>query len=158
MTNEETQITTFFSKYDPPMRELGVVLRAKLRARLPGLTEIVYVYERQDALVFSYSPSDHGYEGLCALSVYPDRVQLSFPQGGRLAASDPKKLLQGRGAGVRHVVMATVAEFDRPEIEALIGAALALANVRPEPGATGRVILKAEEQKRRAARSAAGGS
>lgn len=156
MTNEETQIAMFFTAYDAPMRELGVLVRAKLRARLPGLTEIVYVYERQHALVISYSPSEHGYQGVCALSVYPDRVQLAFPQGARLAESDPEKLLQGRGGGARHLVIATVAEFDRPAVDTLIGAALALANVCPEPGATGRVIIKAEEQKRRAARSAAG--
>jgi hypothetical protein len=40
-------------------------LRAKLRDRLPGLFEIVYVYETQNALVISYSPTENGYEGLC---------------------------------------------------------------------------------------------
>ena len=116
MTDQETQIASFFGKYDPPMRDLGVALRARLRARLPGLTEIVYVYERQNALVISYSPSEHGYEGLCALSVYPDRAQLSFSQGAHLAESDPKKLLQGRGTTVRHVVLRAV-----PEFQALVG-------------------------------------
>src|SRR6185436_1923654 len=71
MTNAETQLASFFAKYEPAMAELGKALRAKLRARLPGLFEIVYVYENQDALVISYSPTEHGYEGVCSIALYP---------------------------------------------------------------------------------------
>src|SRR5579864_8980658 len=49
MTNAETQLASFFAKYEPAMVKLGKALRAKLRARLPGLFEIVYVYESQNA-------------------------------------------------------------------------------------------------------------
>ena len=43
MTNPETQLASYFAKYEPAMAKLGKALRAKLRARLPGLSEIVYV-------------------------------------------------------------------------------------------------------------------
>ncbi|MGH6890294.1 MAG: hypothetical protein ACREHF_14055 [Rhizomicrobium sp.] len=46
MTNAETQLASYFAKYEPAMVKLGKALRAKLRARLPGLFEIVYVYAR----------------------------------------------------------------------------------------------------------------
>jgi hypothetical protein len=36
----------------------------------------------------------------------------------RRSKSDPNKLLQGSGKTVRHVVLNTVADFDRAEIEA----------------------------------------
>lgn len=153
MTNAETQLASYFAKYDPATVKLGTALRAKLRARLPGLFEIVYVYDRQNALVISYSPSEHGYEGLCSLGVYPDRVNLFFGQGAQLSKSDPGKLLQGSGKTVRHVVLNAVADFDRAEIEALIAAALNLAKVRLDPSAKGSVILKAEAQKQRARRA-----
>jgi hypothetical protein len=55
---------------------------------------------------------------------------------------------------VRHVVMNSAADFDRPEIEALIAAAVKLGKVRLDPQAKGAIIIKAEEQKKRA-RSAA---
>jgi len=154
MTPEETQLATFFAAYAPPIADLGLALRAKLRARLPGLSEIVYVYENQGSLVISYSPSAQGYEGVCSLAVYPDRVSLFFTRGVELRKTDPQKLLQGRAKTVRFVAVGAAADLDRPEVEALMGAALALAGVRVDPGANGALILKAESQKQRARRVA----
>jgi hypothetical protein len=151
-TNAEAQLDSFFAKYEPAMATLGRALRAKLRARLPGLFEIVYVYERQDALVISYSPTEHGYDGLCSLSLRPDQVQLHFGQGALLSKSDPSKLLQGSGKTVRHVELHSVADLDRADIEALIAAALKLAKLRLDASAKGSVIIRAEAQKQRAAR------
>jgi hypothetical protein len=151
MTNAETQLAGFFAKYEPAMAVLGKALRAKLRARLPGLSEVVYVYENQDALVISYSPTGKGYDGLCSIALYPGKAHLYFTHGAKLAKADPNKLLQGRGAGVRHIVLNTVADFDRPQIEVLMAAALKLAKLRLDANAKGSVIIKAEAQKRRAA-------
>ena len=153
MTDAETQIASYFARYDPAMADLGTALRAKLRARLPGLSEIVYVYENQNALVISYSPTEHGYEGLCSIALYPDRVNLFFAQGAQLSKSDPSKLLQGRGKTVRHVVMNRVTDFDRAEIQALMAAALKLAKLRLDASAKSSVIIKAEAQKQRARRA-----
>ena len=153
MTNAETQLESYFAKYAPAMAKLGKALRARLRARLPGLFEIVYVYENQDSLVISYSPTEHGYEGLCSMALYPNRVHLYFAQGARLSKSDPNKLLQGRGKTVRHVVLNAVSDFDRAEIEVLMAAAVNLAKLRLDAGAKGSVIIKAEAQKQRARRA-----
>ena len=153
MTNAETQIASFFAKYEPAMVKFGKALRTKLKARLPGLFEIVYMYENQNAFVISYSPTEHGYDGVCSISLYPDRVHLGFGQGAQLSKSDPNKLLQGSGKTVRHVVLNSVADFDRAEIEVLMAAALKLAKVRPDASAKGSVIIKAEAQKRRAHRA-----
>jgi len=153
VTNPEAQLASFYAKYEPPIAKLGKALRAKLRNRLPGLFEIVYVYENQDALVISYSPTENGYEGLCGISLYPRHAQLFFGQGAQLSKSDPQRLLQGSGKTVRHVVLSSVADFDRAEIEALMAAALKLAKVRPDAKAKGSVIIKAEAQKQRARRT-----
>ena len=151
MTKPETLLASYFAKYEPAMAKLGKALRAKLRARLPGLFEIVYVYENQNALVIAYSPTEHGYQGLCSLALYPNGVKLYFTQGARLSPSDPNKLLQGR-ATVRYVVLNATADFDRPEIEVLMAAALELAK-RLDAGVKGSVIIKAEAQKQRARRA-----
>lgn len=151
VTKAETQLAGYFAKYEPPMAKLGKSLRAKLRARLPGLFEIVYLYETQNALVISYSPTEHGYEGLCSIALYPDSAKLFFAQGSLLSKSDPNKLLQGRSK-VRHIVLNSAADFDRAEIEVLMAAALKLAKVRLDAGAKGSVIIRAEAQKERAAR------
>ena len=154
MTSDETRIASYFAKYERAIANLGKALRAKLRDRLPGLFELVYVYESQNSLVISYSPTEVGADGVCALALYPDRVNLFFTGGDRLSKSDPGKLLQGKGKAVRHVVMNSVADFDRAEIEALMAAALKLAKVRLDPSAKGSVIIKAEAQKQRAQRRA----
>ena len=153
MTNPETQLASYFAKYEPTMVKLGKALRAKLRARLPGLSEIVYVYENQNALVISYSPTEHGHEGLCGFKLTPRSMELFFGQGAQLSKSDPSRLLQGSGKTVRHVVLNSMADFDRPEIEVLMAAALKLAKLRLNAGANGSVIIRAEEQKQRARRA-----
>ena len=152
MTNEEKQLASYFAAYEPAKAKLGKALRAKLRARLPGLFEIVYVYESQNALVISYSPTEHGYDGLFSLALYPDKVHLYFAQGTLLSKADPNELLQGR-AKVRHIVMNEVADFDRAEIEALIVAALKLAKLRLDANAKSSMIIRADAQKQRARRA-----
>jgi hypothetical protein len=151
MKDAETQLASYFAKYEPARARFGKALRAKLRARLPGLFEIVYVYENQNALVISYSPTENGYEGLCSMALYPDKVSLYFAQGALLAKSDPSKLLQGRSK-TRYVALNALADFDRAEIEVLMAAALKLAKVRLDASAKGSVIIKAEAQKQRARR------
>ena len=159
VTNAETQLASFFAKYEPAMAKLGKALRAKLRARLPGLFEIVYVYENQNALVISYSPTEHGYEGLCSIALYPRCVKLFFAQGALLSKSDPNKLLQGRGKTVRHVVLNAVADFDRAEIEVLMAAASKLAKLRLDARMTfGTAATRRPFSKTSNCRSFSGGS
>lgn len=141
-TSAEAQLASFFAKYEPATEKLGKTLRAKLRKRLPGLSELVYVYDNQDALVISYSPSEKGYEGVCSIGLYPRSAKLFFGQGAQLSKSDPKKLLQGSGKIVRHVELAAAADLDRPEIRALMTAALKLAKIRLDPKAKGQVIIR----------------
>lgn len=148
----ERQLASDFAQYEPAVARLGKALRAKLRRRLPGLFEIVYVYVGRNALVISYSPTGQGYGGVCSLGLYPSEARLYFARGAQLAKADPNRLLQGR-AGVRHVVMNAAADFDRPEIEVLMAAALKLAKVRLDGSAKGSVIIRAEAQKQRARRT-----
>ena len=151
--NAEAQLASFFAKYEPAIAKVGKGLRAKLRARLPGLFEIVYVYENQNSLVISYSPTERGSDGLCGIALYPDCVKLFFGHGAQLSKSDPNRLLQGSGKTVRHVVLNTAADFDSAGIEGLMAAALKLAKLPLDAGANGSVIIKAEEQKQRARRA-----
>lgn len=153
MTNTEAQLAGFFAKFEPAIAKLGKALRTKLRARLPGLFEVVYLYERQSSLVISYSPTERGYEAVCSLALYPEQVKLFFTGGPRLAKADPNKLLRGSGKMVRYVPIEAPADLDRPEIEALMQEALELAKLRPVRGAKGAVIIKAEEQRKRAVRA-----
>lgn len=147
MMSPEAQVESYFARYESTTAGLGRALRAKLRARLPGLSEVVYLYENQGSLVISYSPTGRGYEGLCSLAVHADKVLLYFTRGAELSKADPNRLLQGRGKTVRHVVMNAVEDFERREIEELMMAALELTGVSLDPSAQGSVIIKSEARR-----------
>jgi hypothetical protein len=108
VTNAETLLQNFFSKYEPARVRFGKAMRAKLRKRLPGLFELVYVYENQNALVISYSPTENGVEGLCSFALYPHSVKLFFGQGAGLSKSDPHKLCK---AAARRCVISCWTKF-----------------------------------------------
>jgi hypothetical protein len=57
---------------------------------------------------------------------------------------------------VRHVRLTSGSDLDRPEIAALIAAALAQAGLDPPPERAGRVIVKAVSAKQRPRRPGAG--
>lgn len=146
----EKQLAGYFAKYSPAIAKFGKALRAKLRKRLPGLNEIVYMYANQGVLLITYSATEQGYEGLCSIGLYPDEVRLSFGQGAALAKTAPKGLLQGSGKTVRYVVLAKPADLDRADTAALMAEAMKLAKLKLRAGAKGKLIVKAEEQKARA--------
>jgi hypothetical protein len=152
----EAELAGYFAKYEPAVVRLGKAVRAKMRDRLPGLNELVYVYESQGSLVIAYSPTEGGggSDAPVGIALYPDCVKLFFTQGAALSKSDPNKLLQGRGKTVRHVVLNAAADLERPEVEALVAGAVGLANLRLDASAKGSVIIKAGAQKQRAARRA----
>lgn len=154
VTNPETELAGYFARYEIKAAELAKALRAKLKARLAGFFEIVYVYEGQGSTVISYSPSEKGYEGVCSLALDGKGVKLYFTNGAAMAKADPKKLLQGAGKTARFVPMGSVADYERAEIEALMAAALKLSKAKPGAGAKGGMILKADSQKERAQRTA----
>ncbi|MEZ6195859.1 MAG: DUF1801 domain-containing protein [Planctomycetota bacterium] len=144
MTNPETRLEQLLAPFDPVIAKRGRALRAALRRRLPGLHELVYVYARKGSLVISYAPTENGYEGLFALSLEADDVKLYFNRGAELASSDPARLLKGRGKLVRFVTIEDASDLEREEIETLIDASLALADLRLDPRAEGRVVIKSD--------------
>lgn len=155
MTRAETQLAGYYALYEPALARLGKALRAKLRERLPGLTEVVYLYENQNSLVISYSATEKGYEALCSLALNPTGAKLFFAQGPLLAKADRNKLLQGSGKVVRFVELGTVADLGRPDIEALMTAAVLQAKLQLDASATGAIIIKADGQRQRASRARA---
>ena len=119
------------------MRLVGALRRA-LQKRLPTAHEIVYEY--RDCFVISYSPSEHGYEGVLVIRGSADDVKLYFNFGKGLP--DPEKLLRGSAKLVRWIEVEDTSTLARPAVTGLIEAAIARS---PKPFArTGRgsVIIR----------------
>lgn len=118
-----TQIASFLAKYTPQMAATASDARVQMRKRIPGGVE--FVYDNYNALVFGFGPNERPSDAVLSLAIFPEWVTLCFLKGAKLA--DPKKLLKGSGNIVRNIRLSSPAHLDDPDIERLLGAAIAAA-------------------------------
>lgn len=118
-------------------RLIGAARRWVLK-RLPTAHELVYEY--RDWFVISYSPSEHGYEGVLSVRGNADGVKLFLNRGKEL--SDPEKLLKGSGKQTRWIPLDRVSTLARSEVISLIEDALALNQVPFATSGRGSVNLR----------------
>ena len=140
----EAQLRTLIAKFAPAHRRLIGAMRRWLRKRLPTTHEIIYEY--RDNFVISYSPSEHGYEGVLAIHAGADSVKLYF-NGKDLP--DQAKLLQGSGKQMRWIHLEGASTLARPEVARLINEALARNRVPFARGGRGSVVVRSTSAQRR---------
>lgn len=116
----EAQLKELIARFAPDLARQTALIRGRLRTLLPNAFELVYEY--RDAAVISYSPTDHGHEGLLALRLSADGLQLYFNQGKSLP--DPEGILQGKGKQTRWIPLPTASALGQPAVKALIEHAL----------------------------------
>src|SRR5215468_991500 len=83
----EAQLRTLIDKFTPAQLRVVGAMRRWLQKRLPTAHEVVYEY--RDCFVISYSPSEHGYEGVLAIRAGGNGIKLYFNRGKDLP--DPVK-------------------------------------------------------------------
>jgi hypothetical protein len=113
-------------------------MRRSLRKRLPTAHEVVYEY--RDCFVISFSPNEHGYEGVLAIRASADGVKLYFNRGKEL--TDPEKLLQGSGSQTRSIDVEGASTLARPAIASLIDEAIARNRVPFARAGRGSVVIR----------------
>src|SRR6187401_3248141 len=91
----EAELRRLIAKFAPAHVRLIGAMRRWLRKRLPTAYEVVYEYHNLGAVVISFSPNEHGYEGVLGIRADANGVKLYFNRGKELP--DPAKLLQGSG-------------------------------------------------------------
>ncbi len=116
----EAILRALISKFDPKHQQLIHSIRSAVRKRLPTVNELVYDYTT--SMVLSYTPTEHGKDGVLALSARADGLRLYFNQWRRL--KDPKKLLQGSASQVRFIKVEGARLLTQPDVKALITAAI----------------------------------
>ena len=146
----EAQLRTLIAKFAPAHRRLIGAMRRWLRKRLPTAHEVVYEY--RDWFVISYSPNEHGYEGVLGIRASADGVKLFFNRCKELP--DPAKLLQGSGSQVRSIDMEGMSTLARPEVARLIDEAIARNPVPFASAGRGSVVIRSTSAKRRRSRPA----
>jgi hypothetical protein len=137
-------LRSLIEKCDPGHQPLIRAVRSALRKRLPTANELVYAYA--DSLVISYSPSEHGIEGIVSTAARAGGVDLYFNQGHRLP--DPKKLLMGSAKQVRFIHLETARRVKHPDVEALIVAAIQASGVPLPAMGGGKLIIRTDGEKK----------
>jgi hypothetical protein len=142
------QIAGFIAKFDPKMAKLITSLRTAARKRFP--TSIELVYDNYNFLVFGFCTTERASDCLVSLAANAHGVTLFFNWGASLA--DPHKILQGVGKQVRWIRLEGPATLARPEVEALLKAAVAQAK-HPLSAEKGYTIVKSISGKQRPRRA-----
>jgi hypothetical protein len=145
----EAQVRTLIDKFAPAHLRLIVAMRRWLRKHLPTAIEVVYEY--RSWFVISYSPNEHGYEGVLGIRADADGIKLFFNRCKELP--DPAKLLQGSGGQVRSIDLEGASTLARREVASLIDEAIARNPVPFARAGRGSVVMSpstsAKQRRRR---------
>jgi hypothetical protein len=147
----EKQLKGFIEKFEPKHQTLIRAVRKALRKRLPTANE--FVYDNYNFFVIAYGPTERPSECILSMFASANGIGVCFLWGAKLP--DPKKILRGSGNQVRSIRVETVDVLARPEVEALIAAAVDRAkSPLPESG-RGKLIIRSVSAKQRPRRKAA---
>ena len=141
----EAQLRGLIARFAPAHQRLIGTMRRWLRKRLPTAHELVYEY--RDWFVISYSPNEHGYEGVLAIRASADGVRLYFNRGKGLP--DPEKLLRGSGNQTRWIHLEGTSTIARPAVARLIEEAIARNRVPFASTGRGPVVIRPVSAKQR---------
>ena len=141
----EAELRTLIGRFAPAHLRLIGIMRRKLQKRLPTAHEVVYEYPNLGAVVISFSPNEHGYEGVLAIRASADGVRLHFNQGKELP--DPERLLQG-SSQTRWVHVEGASTLARPEVARLIDEAVARNGVPFARAGRGSVVIRSTSAKK----------
>jgi hypothetical protein len=144
----EAELRTLIARYAPAHLRLINAMRRRLLKVLPTAHEVVYEY--RDFFVISYSPNEHGYEGVLAIHAGTNGVKLFFNRAKELP--DPANLLQGSGKQMRSITVEDASTLARPEVARLIDEAIALNRVPFARAGRGSVVIRSTSAKKRRSR------
>ena len=116
------QLRTFIGKFDPSHQRLIRAVRRALRKRLRTAYELAY--DNYNFFVIGYSRSERPSDAIVSIAG-ANGVSLCFIRGASLP--DPKKLLLGSGNQTRFIRLESADALARPEVEALLAAAISRA-------------------------------
>jgi hypothetical protein len=138
-------LTASIRKFSPVDQGLIRAVRKALRIRLPTANELVY--DNYNFFVIGYSPTERPSDAIVSLAARANGVGLCFIRGAGLP--DPKKVLLGSGNQTRFIRLESPAVLDRPEVKALVAAAIAQARAPLPASGTGRLIIRSVSAKQR---------
>ncbi|MEO6796711.1 MAG: DUF1801 domain-containing protein [Candidatus Dormibacter sp.] len=111
-------VDIFLRSYSPEVRAIALKTRAVIRGVLPTVTEKVYPGWK----VIQYSAGQNREDVFAVISPQRERVNLGLTNGAALL--DPEGLLEGTGAGIRHIKITSAEAAEAPAVRELVQGAL----------------------------------
>jgi hypothetical protein len=111
-------VDTFLKGYSPQVREIAVRARETILSVLPDATEKVFPGWR----VIQYGAGAATKDVFAVISPQRERVNLGLANSADLP--DPDGLLEGSGAGIRHVKLTSPEAATAPAVRELVRGAL----------------------------------
>jgi hypothetical protein len=141
----ERQLRSFIAKFEPRHQALIRAVRKALRRRFPTSYELVY--DNFNFFVIGYGSTERPSDAIVSVAAGANGVGLCFIHGARLP--DPHKVLLGSGKQTRFIRLGSPDDLVRPEVEALIAAAIARAKTPLRASGRGRLIIRSVSAKQR---------
>lgn len=151
--NPEGLVRGFIAKFDPENRELIRTVRKVLRKRFSTAFELAY--DNYNFFVLGYSPTERPSDAVVSMAAGANGVGLCFIHGATLP--DPKKVLLGSGSQTRFIRIPSVEVLARPEVKALLAAAVAQSRARFRTTGRPTLVIRSISAKQRPRRRTAGG-
>jgi hypothetical protein len=148
--NVEEQLQSFIDKFEPQHQAVIRSVRKALRKRLPTANELVW--DNYNFFVIGYSPTERPSDSFFSIAAAANGVGLAFYRGATLP--DPHQVLLGSGAQNRFVRLESAKTLDRPEIAALMNAAIELGPVPLPATGGGKLIIRSISAKQKPRRKA----
>jgi hypothetical protein len=149
----ERQLQSFIDKFSPGHQALIRAVRKAVRARLPSAQELVY--DNYNFFVIGYCSTERPSDCIVSIAAGANGVGLSFPFTGT-TLPDPHKLLLGAGRQNRFIRLPSAEMLARPEVDALIAAAVARARTPLPARGKGTLIIRSISAKQRPRRKLPG--
>jgi hypothetical protein len=149
--NAEAELAGFIDKFTPEMAKAIRAVRAALRKKLPSANELVY--DNYNFFVIGYSSTLRPSDSFISLVADGHGVRIAFYWGAKLP--DPTGILMGSGSQNRFIRLESARELSKPEVEALIRAAIANGKAPLPASGRGTLVIRSVSAKQRPRRVAA---
>ncbi len=147
----ERQLKKFIAKFEPRHQTLIRAVRKALRKRFPTAYELAY--DNYNFFVIGYGSTERPSDAIVSMAAGANGIGLCFIHGASLP--DPHNLLLGSGNQTRFIRLESVDVLARPEVEALLAAAIARAKTPLPARGRGRLIIRSVSAKQRPRRGTA---
>jgi hypothetical protein len=141
----EKQLKSFIDKFEPKNQALIRAVRKAIRKRLPTAHELVY--DNYNFFVIGYGPTERPSDAILSIAGAANGVGLCFIRGASLP--DPYKTLQGSGKQTRFLRIESAEVLARPEVDALIEAAIAQSETPLPTTGKRKLIIRSVSVKQR---------